>query len=62
MPFTITATNSAGAVSFARTNASDALKKRMELELSGFQKVTVKDNLGRSLTRDELILLAAGKS
>ena len=62
MPFTITATNSAGAVSFQKDKASSALDKSLELERSGFQKIVVKDDLGRTLSRDELALLSLGST
>jgi hypothetical protein len=62
MPFTIAATSSDGAISVDSATAKEALAKFMEFEESGFQKITVKDNLGRRLTLDQLLLLSSGPS
>jgi hypothetical protein len=59
VPFTITATNRMGAVSFARDTAVDALNKCLELQKAGFQAITVKDEKGRELTQDQLIHLSS---
>ncbi|WLB09512.1 hypothetical protein QIH87_47580 [Bradyrhizobium elkanii] len=62
MPFTITATSSAGALAVSRPTAYEALEKCAEFEQGGYQKITVTDDKGRSLTRDQLALLAVGKT
>ena len=58
MPFTITATSSAGAVSFPRPTAAGALQKVLELQREGFEHIVVKDNLGRTLSTNELATLS----
>jgi hypothetical protein len=60
MPFIVTATNSMGAVSFAKNTAKEALDKVLELEQAGLQNITVKDDKGRSVTRDHLVMLYNG--
>ena len=58
MPFTVTATNSLGAVGSNQENAADALAKYQELQKAGFQQIVVKDSLKGTLTFDQLIVLA----
>jgi hypothetical protein len=60
MPFIVTSTSSVGAVSFHKKTAKEALDKVLELEQSGLQKITVKDDKGRSVTRDQLAMLYNG--
>jgi len=61
MPFIIAATNSAGAIAVPRHTAREALDKVLEFESGGYQKITVKDDLGRSLTREQLAQIVIGQ-
>ncbi len=61
-PFTVTATNNMGSVSFPQDTAEQALDTWVELEHAGFQAITVKDDKGHKLTRDQLILLSLPKN
>jgi hypothetical protein len=54
MPFTIRASNSAGAVSFSCATASEAVDKVLELEQQHFTNIAVKDGAGRTIDLDEL--------
>ncbi|MDR6293794.1 hypothetical protein E9232_006347 [Inquilinus ginsengisoli] len=57
MSFTIAATNSAGAIALELATASDAVNKFQEFQQQGYQRIVVRDNLGRALSLDELLLL-----
>jgi hypothetical protein len=59
---TLPATVVLGAVSFPQDTAEQALDTWVELEQAGFQAITVKDDKGHKLTRDQLILLSLPKS
>jgi hypothetical protein len=55
MAFTLSATNETGSlVSFLSETARGALEKLLELERSGIQAVTVKDDKGTVLSRADL--------
>ena len=56
MLFTIEARNSAGAVSFSCSTASEAVDKVLELERH-YGEIAVKDGTGRTIDRDELSAL-----
>lgn len=54
MPFTILASNSAGAVSFSCETASEAVDKVLELKQQRSTNIAVKDGAGRTIDLDEL--------
>lgn len=58
MPFTVTATNSTGAIATTHPDAIAALEKAKELETEGFVAIVVTDNLDRKIDRLTLITLA----
>jgi len=58
MPFTVTGTNSTGAMATNHPDATAALEKAQELEANGFVAVVVTDNLERKIDRLTLITLA----
>ncbi len=57
--FKITATTPTGPISVYRPTATDALDTYMDFKRSGFRQVSVKDERGRSLNKDEIALLAS---
>ena len=61
MPFTITATNSIGDVSFSRGTPADALNKYLKLQQAGYQTIMVKDKKGREFTQDKLAHLSSSE-
>ena len=54
MLFTIGARNSAGAVAFSCTTASNAVDKVLELKQQRYKNIVVKDDSGRTIDLDEL--------
>ena len=58
MPFTVIATSGGGVSRFPAATAREAMDKFIELENSGWQHISVRDDVGRTLSRDEIALLA----
>jgi hypothetical protein len=58
MPFTVSGTNSTGAIATDHPDAASALGKAQDMEAGGFMLVVVTDNLGRKIDRLTLITLA----
>ena len=58
MPFTVTGTNSTGAIATNHPDAIAALAKAKELEADGFVAIVVTDNLDRKIDRLTLAALA----
>lgn len=61
MPFKIIYTTATGAKTADCATAQEAFDKKMKLESSGYQRVTVKDDAGRVLTVDQLVYLTTLK-
>jgi hypothetical protein len=57
MPFKVTGTGAEGAEAKSVANAKQALDCVLEFERRGFQKIVAKDNLKRTISRDQLIML-----
>lgn len=57
MPFKLTGTTSTGAKRLEFVDAKAALKGLLDFEKRGFQKIVVKDDPGRTISRDELTML-----
>jgi len=62
MSFTVTGTNSTGAIATDHPDAASALEKAKDMEANGFMAVVVTDNLGRKIDRLTLSTLARTQS
>jgi hypothetical protein len=57
MSFSVMASNSAGASSFACATASDAVDQVLKLEQQGYKHFTIRDDAGRMINLDQLSAL-----
>jgi hypothetical protein len=57
MPFIITGDNTGGATKFDAATARSAVDKVLELETQGYERIVIKDGVGRTISLDELSAL-----
>jgi len=54
MPFTINATNSAGAIAISRDRLEDAVNEAIKFRNSGYQNVVIRDPNGQPVEETEI--------